>query len=196
LDHLRNFDFPSGNDWTPQDIPRAVRAFDGRFLEIRCGDKRIDAAGNLYIMRSSSQGWGGPKGTIRVLHGTGVPVPATDCLRVSGILHLRYHPVPDEDEGLHALWEINAVSIEPEPIGVAISQASTSAQVPAIYWVTLGCAVAAILLLRGQHSFNQIRAVERRLNNQCEVCGYNLHANQSGRCPECGATCETAPPAS
>ncbi len=23
---------------------------------------------------------------------------------------------------------------------------------------------------------------------RCETCGYDLHANQSGQCPECGAT--------
>ncbi len=24
---------------------------------------------------------------------------------------------------------------------------------------------------------------------RCETCGYDLHANESGQCPECGAAC-------
>jgi len=31
------------------------------------------------------------------------------------------------------------------------------------------------------------RELWRRLNNRCDDCGYNVTANKSGTCPECGA---------
>ena len=52
-----------------------------------------------------------------------------------------------------------------------------------MYW-SLGLgATAALLLLRPQ----LIRA-QRRRQGACLHCGYDLRLNQSGTCPECGAT--------
>ena len=41
-------------------------------------------------------------------------------------------------------------------------------------------------ILPGRSAFRWFLVRQRRLKNRCPVCGYNLTANTSGVCPECG----------
>jgi hypothetical protein len=55
--------------------------------------------------------------------------------------------------------------------------------VPGVVWAI----VFAISMLRARRGARAIRSILWRDRGLCPACGYDLTANVSGTCPECGA---------
>ncbi|OWY70048.1 hypothetical protein B7486_17245 [cyanobacterium TDX16] len=53
------------------------------------------------------------------------------------------------------------------------------------YWIAFGPFILALVLVAGLAHFFSRRRIP---SGHCHQCGYDLTGNESGRCPECGAS--------
>lgn len=178
--------FPSG-DWTDYDIPNAARRYEGKFVEISFAPIQRGENGEIYLSSPTGAGWSAAERTMRIKNPRALPIPVSNCVRVSGTLHIRYQPLPPGQESRKALWEIELASIQPEVLTVPSSPPPKPSEASPGVWIAIYCPVVAILLLLAGRVRARLLAIEWGLNGCCEVCGYDLRASQSDRCPECGS---------
>jgi hypothetical protein len=91
------------------------------------------------------------------------------------------------------IWHLraNAGSVVLFRFGNVPTSAFTAVHVELPYWVLLVGSVlpSAALGAKWLRHHNRVRQMRLGL---CHQCGYDLHGNVSGRCPECGATTSKA----
>jgi hypothetical protein len=65
-----------------------------------------------------------------------------------------------------------------------------------LLWIALAsvCIATAVLGVKVLRRVDQREAYRRWLYGRCVGCGYILHGNVSGVCPECGKVIPTKPP--
>jgi hypothetical protein len=100
----------------------------------------------------------------------------------------RYPPVLSDDVRPVGGFALFSRHVEPSSPGAAPTYVAYSVIAP--YWfLALALGVPAVWLNR--RIIADRRRRRRLARGQCASCGYDLRANPSGRCPECGAD---APP--
>ena len=113
-------------------------------------------------------------GAMAVMYGTAQPPPTAS----GGFRFWCSDPFSQPTDFVRH-WRVNAVW--PRILGAAPPRCL---MIP--LWIPLVLTLGALVVIR----LTERRAAPR---GHCPKCGYNLTANVSGQCPECGAPCGPAP---